>query len=209
MCESPSPARINRPVASGANPDTPHAGFSATQPAGGGATAQGGPSLSGWPRQLTWDDFREVQSRPRGESEDATIAMQLRPSRLRFVVEGGQHRIGDVEFRMVLNNGNTWVVTSAKSSELLNHEQGHYDIVGLCYRDMVNEIRALRESSRNRLVRAVRRVMGAQDQRADSLTRTYDSQEETNHGLNSSRQEAWSRQIQSCRSSGTRMTTPA
>jgi hypothetical protein len=208
MCDTPSPARRNRPVASGANPDTPHAGFTAAQPAGGGATPQGGPRLIGWPRQLSWSDFTDIQTRPEGESEDASIAMQMRPGELRFLQEGGQHRFGDVEFNMVLNSSATWVVTSAKRSELLHHEQGHYDIVGLCYRDMVNEIRALRERSRNRLVRAVRRVMRAHDQRADSLTRAYDSTQQTNHGRSSARQQVWSRQIDGCRRSGARLTVP-
>ncbi|MBW9256430.1 MAG: DUF922 domain-containing Zn-dependent protease [Candidatus Thiodiazotropha sp. (ex. Lucinisca nassula)] len=208
MCDTPSPARRNRPVASGANPDTPHAGFTAAQPAGGGTTPQGGPRLSGWPRQLAWSDFTDIQSRPSGESEDATIAMAMHPGRLRFLEEGGQHRLGDVAFQMLLNEAGTWVVASAKTAELLRHEQGHYDIVGLCYRDMVNEIRALRERSRNRLVRAIRRVMSAHDRRADSLTRDYDSAQQTNHGRNSARQQAWNQQIESCRRSGARLSVP-
>jgi hypothetical protein len=171
-------------------------------------TAQGGPYLTGWPRALTWDDFRDIQSRPSGESEDATIDMELRPGRLRVVEEGGRHRLGDVVFRMVLNGGGSWVVTSAKSSELLQHEQGHYDIVGLCYRDLVNEARCLSESSRNRLIRAVRRVMREHDQRADTLTRQYDAPDETNYGQNSDRQRVWLQQIANCRSSGSRLTPP-
>ncbi|MES9861025.1 MAG: DUF922 domain-containing protein [Candidatus Thiodiazotropha sp. LLP2] len=208
MCESPSPARTNRPVASGTNPDTPHAGFTTAQPAGG-TIPQGGPHLSGWPRQLTWGDFRDIQSRPQGESEDARISMGFRPGRLSVVEEGGQHRLGDVEFRMVLNGRGSWVVASAKSDDLLDHEQGHYDIVGLCYRDLVNEARRLRERSRNRLIRAVSRVMRAHDQRADTLTRQYDSAEETDHGQNSTRQQAWLQQILTCRTSGAQLTPPA
>lgn len=208
MCETPSPARRNRPLASGGNRVTPHAGFSTAQPTGS-APPQGGPSLIGWPRQLTWSDFRDIQSRPGNESENARISMGLHPGRLRTIEEGGQYRLGEMEFNMVLNSRGSWVVASAKSSELLNHEQGHYDMAGLCYRDLVNEVRRLRESSRNRLIRAVSRVMREHGQRADTLSRQYDAQEETNHGQNSVRQQVWSQQIQNCRTSGARMTPPA
>ena len=210
MCETPSPARRNRPAASGPNRDIPHAGFRSAQPAGAAAaTAQAGPRLSGWPRQLTWGDFRDIQSRPQGESEDARISIGFRPGRLTYVQENGEHRLGDVEFRMVLNSGGSWAVVSAKTDTLLAHEQGHYDIVGLCYRDLVTEIRGLRGSSRRRLILEVRRVMREHDQRADTLTRQYDSQQETQHGRDSARQQAWEQQISSCRSSGARLTPPA
>ncbi|MCU7937638.1 MAG: ferric iron reductase [Candidatus Thiodiazotropha sp. (ex Dulcina madagascariensis)] len=80
MCETPSPVRTNRPVPSGPSRDLPHAGFSSAQPVGAGAsTAQAGPTLSGWPRQLAWSDFRDIQSRPQGESEDARISIGFRP----------------------------------------------------------------------------------------------------------------------------------
>ena len=208
MCETPSPARRNRPAASGSSRDIPHGGFRSAQPAGAAAAAQGGPRLSGWPRQLSWGDFRDIQSRPREASEDARISVGFRPGRLTYVEENGTHRLGDVAFRMVLNSGGSWVVVAAKTPALLAHEQGHYDIVGLCYRDLVNEISGLRESSRRRLILDVRRVMREHDQRADTLTRQYDSQQETQHGRNVARQQAWERQIRACRSSGARLTPP-
>jgi hypothetical protein len=111
-----------------------------------------------------------------------------------------------MEFSMVLNAGGSWVVTSAKTAELLAHEQGHYDIVGLCYRDLVAEARSLRGASRNRLMLEVRRVMREHDQRAESLTREYETQ--TEHGRNRANQQAWQSQIQSCRQSGAPLTAP-
>ncbi|MCU7905708.1 MAG: DUF922 domain-containing protein [Candidatus Thiodiazotropha sp. (ex Epidulcina cf. delphinae)] len=210
MCETPSPARNNRPVPSGPSRDLPHAGFSSAQPVGAGAsTAQAGPTLSGWPRQLAWSDFSDIQSRPRGESEDAGISIGFRPGRLTYEQENGEYRLGVVEFRMVLNQSGSWVVVSGKNATLLAHEQGHYDIVGLCYRDLVAEIRRLRGRSRRRLIVQVRRAMREHDQRADTLTRQYDSQQETDHGRNGARQHAWERQIRTCRQSGAQLTTPS
>jgi hypothetical protein len=111
-----------------------------------------------------------------------------------------------MEFAMVLNAAGSWVVVSAKTSELLAHEQGHYDIVGLCYRDLVAEARTLRGATRNRLVLAMRRVMREHDQRAESLTREYDTQ--TEHGRNLTSQQAWQRQIAASRQTGVPLTAP-
>ncbi|MCU7931089.1 MAG: DUF922 domain-containing Zn-dependent protease [Candidatus Thiodiazotropha sp. (ex Codakia rugifera)] len=209
MCENPSPARNNRPVPAVPSADIPHAGFRSAQTEGAGASSgQPGPTLVGWPRQLTWSDFSDIQNRPQGESEDARISMGFRPGRLTYVQENSEYRLGEVEFRMVLNASGSWVVVSGKTAVLLAHEQGHYDIVGLCYRDLVAEIRTLRDSSRRRLIVAVRRVMREHDQRAESLTRQYDSEQQTDHGRNSTRQQAWERQIQACRQSATQLTAP-
>lgn len=207
MCENPSPARNNRPVPPGPSPDIPHAGFGSAQPQGAAATpGQPGPRLTGWPRQLSWSDFRDIPSRPRGEAEDARISMGFRPGRVRTVEEGSEHRLGEMEFEMVLNAAGSWAVVSAKTPELLAHEQGHFDIVGLCYRDLVAQATTLRGSSRNRLLLAMRRIMGEHDQRAESLTRVYETQ--TEHGRNQANQQVWQRRIASCRQSGDPLTAP-
>jgi hypothetical protein len=74
-------------------------------------TPQAGPRLIGWPGQLSWSDFTNLQTRPEGESEDASIAMQMRPGELHFLQEGGQHRFGDVEFNMIQRNRPIMVAT--------------------------------------------------------------------------------------------------
>ncbi|MEW8507105.1 MAG: hypothetical protein AB2598_10385 [Candidatus Thiodiazotropha sp.] len=207
MCENPSPARNNRPVPPGPSPDVPHAGFRSAQPEGAAAApAQPGPTLVGWPRQLTWSDFSDIQNRPAGESEDARISMGFRPGRLRIVQDGTEYRFGEMEFNMVLNAAGSWVVVSGKTDQLLAHEQGHFDIVGLCYRDLVADAGRLRGGSRNRLVREMRRLMADADSRAESLTREYEIQ--TEHGRNSANQLAWQNQIAACRRSGAPLTAP-
>ena len=130
--------------------------------------------------------------------------MGFRPGRLRVIQEESEYRLGEMEFEMVLNGAGSWVVVSAKTPELLAHEQGHYDIVGLCYRDLVAEARTLRGTTRNRLVRAMRRLMREHDQRAESLTRVYETQ--TEHGRNQAYQQAWQRQITASRQSGSPLT---
>ncbi len=207
MCDNPSPARNNRPVPPGPSPDIAHAGFGSAQPQGAaGSPGQPGPILSGWPRQLAWSDFRDIQSRPRGEHEDARISMGFRPGRVRVVEEESEHRLGEMEFAMVLNPAGSWVVATSKTAELLAHEQGHFDIVGLCYRDLTAEARTIRGSSRNRLLLEMRRIMREHDQRAESLTREYETQ--TEHGRNQANQQAWQRQMATSRQSGLPLTAP-
>ncbi|MEW8101223.1 MAG: DUF922 domain-containing protein [Candidatus Thiodiazotropha endolucinida] len=132
--------------------------------------------------------------------------MGFRPGRVRVVEEESEHRLGEMEFEMVLNAAGSWAVVSAKTTELLAHEQGHFDIVGLCYRDLVAEARTLRGSSRNRLLLSMRQAMREHDQRAESLTREYETQ--TEHGRNQANQQAWQRQIAACRQSGMHLTAP-
>ncbi|MBT3091681.1 MAG: hypothetical protein KME58_02070 [Candidatus Thiodiazotropha sp. (ex Lucina pensylvanica)] len=132
--------------------------------------------------------------------------MGFRPGRVRVVEEASEHRLGEMEFEMVLNAAGSWAVVSAKTAELLAHEQGHFDIVGLCYRDLVAEARTLRGRSRNRLLLAMRQAMREHDQRAESLTREYETQ--TEHGRNQANQQAWQRQIAACRQSGMQLTAP-
>jgi hypothetical protein len=122
--------------------------------------------------------------------------------------ENGQFKLGNVTFRMGANRRDSWVVASQKGAALLAHEQGHYDIAGLCYRDMIAELQRLRANSQGQLAREVRRIMGQYDRLADTLSAQYDSSRETDHGRNSGRQQAWETQIQNCMQSGTTLTAP-
>ncbi len=207
MCEGQSPARSNNPALESPPGSPPHAGFKSAQPQGV-TVSTAGPTLSGWPRQIAWSEFRDLGSRPGGASEDAQIAVELRPSRLAIERENGQFKLGNVTFRMVVNRPDSWVVTGQKSTTLLEHEQGHYDIVGLCYRDLIAELQRLRANSKSQLAREVRLLMGQYDRLADTLSKEYDSKQETDHGRNSSRQQAWETQIQNCMQSGTTLTAP-
>jgi hypothetical protein len=208
MSDGQSPALSNSSILNSPPGSPPYAGFRSAQPQGVNVTATG-PTLSGWPRQIAWSEFREIRSRPSGTSEDAQISVELRPSRLTIERENGQFKLGNVTFQMGVNSAECWVVTGQKSSTLLAHEQGHYDIVGLCYRDLIADLQRLRANSQNQLAREVRRIMGHYDQLADSLSNKYDSTQETDHGRNSGRQQAWEAQIQNCIQNGSALSAPS
>ena len=208
MGDIQSPARSNNPGPATPPGNAPYAGFRDAQPLGTGGAGTTGPTLTGWPRDLGWSEFSDRNSRPAGESEDAQVSVQLQGSEVTVVRENGRFRLGDSELPMAVDKADSWVVKDKKSAALLAHEQGHYDIAGLCYRDMVNALRKLREKSPARLGRAVKRVMDKHDTRGDDLSDLYDSKAETDHGQNQKRQAAWETQIGACKTSGMPMTKP-
>jgi hypothetical protein len=209
MCETSSPARRNMPTVPGPQPDAPHAGFRSAHPEGADApAATPGPLLVNWPKDLVWDEFRQVSSKPENIAENATVAPVCISGGKKFHLENGEYRLGDVKFTMKLVRANTWVVKSARTDELLAHEQGHYDIAGLCNRDMVAEIRQLRNSNKNDLVREANRIMIKHEKNAKDLSESYDSFLQTDHGHDKRRQKAWQDQITRCRESGEALTIP-
>lgn len=208
MSDSQSPALSNSPILDSPPGSTPYGGFRSAQPEGL-STSTGGPSLSGWPRKIAWSEFKEVSTRPDGESEDAQISVELGAEKnVAIERENGQFKLGKVTFKMVVKKAESWVVGSQKSDALLAHEQGHYDIAGLFYRDLMNALRSLRENSVADLGSETNRLMGEYDQLADAMSDKYDSGQETNHGINTTRQQAWEKQIQDCIKNGKKLTAP-
>ncbi|MEW7989879.1 MAG: DUF922 domain-containing protein [Candidatus Thiodiazotropha sp.] len=208
MYRHPSPAQTNRPGPAAPSEYTPHAGFASAQPEGADVPpAQPGPALVGWPRTIAWSEFRDINKRPKGETENAQISVGLRHGKVKTVEEHGEYKLGEMEFKIIVKKAESWVVKSEKTEQLLVHEQGHYDIAGLCYRDFLAAVRALQEDSRNELLRQVNGLMAEHGQRAVSLSDEYDV--DTEHGLNQTQQQSWLNQIAASRESGTPLTAPA
>ena len=166
-----------------------------------------GPRLRGWPRAITWDEFREIGSRPSNQEEDAQIETTVaQPQRVRVVRDEGRLRLGDYVGTLRIVRGNSWVVTSKKTASLLQHEQGHFDISGLVARDLMTALRNLRVSSADELQRQVTRLYSAYDAWGDELSDEYD--EQTAHGRTTAVQAEWESRIQTCIQQGTSLGTP-
>ncbi|MGH8498652.1 MAG: DUF922 domain-containing protein [Methylococcales bacterium] len=207
MSDLQSPALSNSPILVSPPGSPPYAGFRSAQPEGL-STSTGGPSLSGWPRKIAWNEFRDIGSRPAGESEDAQISVEMSPGKVNIEKENGQFKLGKVTFKMIVKKSESWVVKNQKSDALKAHEQGHYDIAGLFYRDLMTMLGNLRTSSVDDLGSETNRLMAEYDQLADTLSDQYDSLTETNHGLNATRQQVWEKRIQDCIQNGTQLTAP-
>jgi len=208
MGDDQSPALSNSSTLDSPPGSPPYAGFRSAHPEGV-STSTGSPSLSGWPRQISWGEFKEVSSRPDGASENAQISVELQSEKNVAVErENGQFKLGKVTFKVIVKRAESWIVGGQKSDPLLAHEQGHYDIVGLFYRDLMTGLRNLRTNSVADLGSETNRLMGEYDQLADAMSDKYDSSQETNHGINTARQQDWEKQIQDCIKNGTKMTAP-
>lgn len=195
------------PLDVGTIPVPPNAGFGTPVPLKGGDAHTAGPKLTGWPRQISWDEFKALSTRPAGEKEDAQIDTQTaQPDRVVVARDQGRFRLGNFEVALKVVRNNSWVVTSQKSDALLSHEQGHFDITGLVARDLVKALGALRVSTTDELQREVSRLYEAYRTWGQQLSDEYD--EKTNHGRDATVQSDWESRIRTCIQQGTSLGTP-
>ncbi len=97
-------------------------------------------AMSGFPRNLSWNDFRSVQNSPSPPMQAQTGARWATTGWTVKVVNG-EYRVHGARVNVSLDGGNTWAVPGARTSTaLLQHEQGHYDITGLIARDLIRKI---------------------------------------------------------------------
>jgi hypothetical protein len=184
-------------------------GFTDAIPLGGGASGGGVVTLTGWPRSLTWSDFSEKSSRPEGSDEAAQIASEaIQPDQVDIDRTNGRFHVKDYTIDVQIDGSRTWVVTAQKSSALLGHEQGHYDITGLTARDMAAQIQALRAASPKELGEQVKAVIARTQALGTKLTKLYDGDGPggTANGKNSANQAKWEAHLAACASKGTRLT---
>ncbi len=103
--------------------------------------------IQGWPRTLIWNTFRPVTSSqdPTDPTLSAHVDCSVKPINPRFKWtlqpdSKGLYRFVDCAIKVSLNSAATWVVTKKKTTALLSHEQGHYDIAGLVAVDLCRAI---------------------------------------------------------------------
>jgi len=163
--------------------------------------------LSGWPRSITWNEFKNVASRPDGVKEDAEILTETIGGDARVREVRGRWLIAEANMKVEVNEIESWVVSSTKSPTLLAHEQGHFDIHGIIVgRDMIKALGKLRERSQARLGNAIGKLMQNYKNRGQAMTEKYDN--DTNHGLNATRQAAWEQAIQKAIKNKTSLRAP-
>jgi hypothetical protein len=173
----------------------------------GGGDTSGSPELTRWPAVVSWGMFREMSTRPTGEREDARIRSEMvSPSEVAYAREGRRYRLGHYVMQLHVNTDNSWVVTEWKSSALLAHEQGHFDITGLIARDLVQRLRNLRTRSTEALGREVLRLYEVYNRWAGKVTQEYD--DETRHGKDAERQRGWETRIQTSIQNGSSLGRP-
>ena len=143
------------------------------------------------PTQVAWSHFRPVDSIP-GSSENAQInpiisgLQNLQPMR----TPGGRFRLPTLTLTVGINSALTLVLNTAdQTSELLSHEQRHYDIQILAARAMARDMETLETATVSDLVTQLEQTQITHNDRAQSIQDAYD--EQTQHGADQTAQGRW------------------
>lgn len=162
--------------------------------------------LTGLQRTLTWQDFGAPRpGNPPAPGQRATAAQtRARPNRSIFAehVPGTrppQFRLrDDATIAVELDRGQTFVNQWALNrpapfpTDLLHHEQGHYDLVALFCRDMFIELMQLKLQTfpnAQGVVSAANTIFQRFDRLIANVHAPYDS--DTDHGNTAPQQQRW------------------
>jgi Bacterial protein of unknown function (DUF922) len=144
---------------------------------------------------VSWSDFKELSSRPQGVKEDAQIHPEMAFRNFQVGKDGNAVIIKDVEIDIELVASDCWVVRTAKSNDLLKHEQGHFDILAICARELYAALLAIRATSTRDLQKQLDKEKNRLGKQVKIDDARYDTK--TNHGLNQAVQQAWDQKIDS------------
>lgn len=181
-------------------------------PGGAGAAARGpvgtcapvahttGLHICGWPRKIGWDEFQEYANRPTGVKEDAEIHSEGGGDDNATMGKSGKRFLVTAITVTMTVESDSWVVKDKKSDYLLNHEQGHFDITALLWRDMSNEILRIRAQTTSALESEVKRVMARYGPIFKKMNDRYDA--ETGHSLKQDVQGKWDKKISHAMTTG-------
>ncbi len=184
-------------------------------------------AMTGFPRNLTWADFRAVQSSP-SPPHIAQTSTSFSMGGFTVHLVNGEYKIRNPRITVARNAAGSWATSAARSSaDLLRHEQGHFDITGLIARDLIGKVLDLsfdqsviavligsgntahdhqRYVTRQFQADVTRFGQEARDLLARLNTNPntqadglYDTQ--TNHGLNATAQRTWNDRLQRIKAS--------
>jgi hypothetical protein len=146
------------------------------------------------PSRLTWSHFRTVPSIP-DATEDAQVNPEMLPiENVHPQKVGGRFRFPSWTLTVKINSHNTMVLkTASKTAELLQHEQGHLDLLVLVTRALARDLEALEADSVGELATQLEDAKSLHEERAIAIDAAYDDQ--TEHSRNRLKQSTWDRAI--------------
>jgi hypothetical protein len=141
------------------------------------------------PARLTWKNFTRVGSIP-GEPSDAQTDSQMKWPQFKPVQKDGKFRFPSFTITVFAGAKGTMVLKTAKQTrELLDHEQGHYDLMILSARALARELEVTEASSFDEIVTVFEELTSKHQQRAADLGEEYDKQ--TSHSRDVVQQRRW------------------
>lgn len=158
-------------------------------------------------RPLQWEDFWGHPPEERGKKEAANIALVLEYAAAWEVFYDGimknwGARLTQFTSRAYMDRSRSWVLPHHRTPALLQHEQGHFDLLEVFRRVLEKELRGLvgvfvrgetKEAAEQRLKELLARVYARVWQAHACWQARYDR--DTDHGRDEVRQREWERRI--------------
>ena len=141
-------------------------------------------------RKLTWDDFKGTPDKTVPRESGSTVAIEPKPDK-----ENGKLV---VNIRCLFNKNKSWVKKESKSSHLLKHEQGHFDLEEVYARILRRrftgyDFRYIPDENNKVFRDIVNRLYSTTLLECMQQQKLYDNQ--TNHGENLAVQKQWEKKI--------------
>lgn len=155
-------------------------------------------AITGFDYKLSWDkDFLEknkLETRPAGKEYDSETHPKWKLKMYYPKPNGRSVVIKDADIHISLDKKDNWVVKDKMVAELLQHEQGHYDITAILAREFYVAIKKLNAPSVDELKKKVRNLEEEFQKAFNHIqVKRYDAQ--AKHGANKSVQETWNQKI--------------
>jgi hypothetical protein len=165
-------------------------------------------AVLGWPKTLAWKDFgvarATVPTSYQGTHTDCHIETDISFS---FTVaspavKGGDYQISSVKVVVKLNALKTWVLkgvsTASNQAQVLQHEQGHYNIAGITARDVEQALLGMSDSDQKQLRTDANAMAASIIASGQTEEDTYDgpvADSGCDHGNDIGQQAAWNSKI--------------
>ncbi len=147
--------------------------------------------INGFKHKITWDEFEEVSQVPHGSPKHSaayTFAdFSYRYPRTKWI-SGNKCKIEELSVTIMMDKRKSWVLKGKKNSDLLQHEQIHYDITAIGARDLFRLLKELTDNC-NSLNNKANEIEKKIQKKINKYNKRYDNQ--TNHGLNTAKQKHW------------------
>ena len=145
-------------------------------------------SIPNFEYQVQWSDFTTRDSRPRGETEDAHIHVSFNTN-YGIPNNDGEYSTDNVVLTIVMNRHRSWVVRSQKTTSLLAHEQGHFDITAIGVREIHDALQYITGRSAGEVRSEAGRIIQRVQEAINETNIRYD--EETDHSNIVNMQSRW------------------
>ena len=89
-------------------------------------------------RLLTWNDF---SGKPDKKSEhEANTFWKINYSYTGVIFQGDSAKLKGLSVKLELDAGQSWIRPGKETTNLLKHEQGHFDVGLICLKEMIEKL---------------------------------------------------------------------